>query len=89
VEAEEAIQYGTLIMKYNKSFVNISRIRLFDGHKYNWHDGIIRDGELVYHTDQTHDLGANPSVSKLKDYKEVWLDGVLLYKRPWWRVVLW
>ncbi len=86
---EPATKYGILTLKYHKykGMVNIAKIRLFDNHQYNWHEGIIRNGMLTYHTDQTYDLEANPSSSKLSDYKEVYLDGVLLYKRPWWKIL--
>ena len=76
---EKANKYGILIYK-TRGFVNISKIRMFDDHDYNWHEQIIHNGILAYHTDQTYDLRANPSRSKVIDYDYIYLDGCLLYK---------
>lgn len=77
--------YGQLILKYSRNNINIFRIRLYDGHKYNWCEQLVWGGNLCYTTDQIVELGASPNRNPLTDYKEVWLDGVCIYKSPWWR----
>ncbi len=77
--------YGQLIVKFDNNNVNSYRIRLYQGHMYNWCEPLVWNSTLMYHTDQTVDLGSKPCSSLLKEYKEVWLDGVCIYKRPWWR----
>ncbi len=82
---ETTHDYGQLILKHNNNNINIHRIRLYQGQMYNWWEPLVWNGNLQYHTDQTVDLCANPSIHPIKEYREVWLDGVCIYKRPWWR----
>jgi hypothetical protein len=81
-----ATKYGTLILKHRNGIVNVQNIRLYDMQRYNWCERIIGGGYLMYHTDQSYDLKATPSMLLLKEYITIHLDGVLLYKRPWWRL---
>lgn len=46
----------------------------------------LTNGYLTYVTDQEYALQSEILSVKLTEYKEIWLDGVLLYKRPWWGI---
>ncbi len=48
--------YGQLILKHDNNNISIHRIRLYQGHMYNWCEQLVWDGNLQYHTDQTADL---------------------------------
>lgn len=83
---EQAKQYGIMITKRGKH-VHAMRVRMFDGHYYNWSHHIVRGNVLYTPTDQTFDLEANYE-SELDYYDEVWFEGVLIYKKPWWKKLL-
>ncbi len=83
---ETTHDYGQLIVKYSKTHVDVFRIRLYEGHAYNWCDTLIVNGNLRYATDQTAGLGVFDTCTPLSKLYEVWLNGVCIYKRPWWRI---
>lgn len=72
--------YGNLITRKG-NIVSVINIRLFDGHQYNWHQGLVNNGVIHTPTDQTYDLEANYS-SEPHWYDEVWFEGVCIYKKP-------
>ena len=86
-----AKEYGHLMYQYKNGRVHVIRLRLFDNHNHNWIQDLIRvdinnDKTLWMCNDQCYDL--NPYgdfYGKLNDYKRVWFNGVLIYKRPWWK----
>lgn len=81
---EQAKEYGRLVTRKG-SRVSVCRIRLYDGHSYNWHRPIVYRGMVNIPTDQTYDLDAN-SISRPHYYDEVWL--VRVYKKPWYLKLL-
>ena len=83
---EEAKEYARLI-RIRGGHADVCRIRMFDGHRYNWHHQVCCDGILYKPTDQTYVLGANYS-SDLNYWDEVWIDGVRVHKKAWWRKML-
>lgn len=76
---ELAKEYGRLITKKGKIW-NVSRVRMYDNHCYNWHQQLARGGMLYTPTDQTYDLNSSFN-SPISFYDEVWFDGVLIYKK--------
>ncbi len=79
---EPALEYGRLITIKDKIFC-VSRIRLYDGHEYNWSQQLRWNDILYAPTDQTHDLDSDNHM-KIDFYDEVWFDGVCIYKKPWY-----
>lgn len=86
IDFEEAKEYGRLITRKD-GIINVVRIRLYDGHRYNWCQRLRCDGVICTPTDQTFDLDSNCE-SKPHYYDQVWFDGVCFYKKPWWRKLL-
>lgn len=86
MSVEQATEYGRLVTIKN-GIVSVDRIRLYDGHRYNWHSQLIRNGILFTPTDQTYDLSASCHVS-VSFYDEIWFEGVRIYKKPLWRKIL-
>ena len=91
MDCEPAIEYGQLITQERNGRTHLTKVRLYDDHRYNWHQSLIsvRVGEgnkLWSCTDQTYDLKAlNNYERDLKRFSKVWFNGVLIYKRPWWK----
>lgn len=88
---EPAPEYGYYIIQRRSGDVFTMKVRLFDGHRYNWHQHLItkyvgEDKQLHTITDQVYDLEATSNYTQsLDDFKKVWFNGVLIYKRPWWK----
>lgn len=83
---EQAKGYANLIRIKGKT-VDICRIRLYDGHRYNWHHQICNKGTLYCPTDQSYDLGAKYT-SDINFWDEIWIEGVRVHKKSWWRKLL-
>ncbi len=87
---ETSHDYGQLILQRRCGDVSVIRVRLYDDQRYNWHQHLITsyiEGKKLHKiTDQAYDLKAyNDYTGSLDDYKKVWFNGVLIYKRPWWK----
>ncbi|MCY9870483.1 hypothetical protein [Vibrio barjaei] len=85
---EPAVDYSKLVTRTGDHVV-VTRVRLYDGHRYHWCHQLIAHGKLHAPTDQTFDLNANDATD-LDRFDEIWLDGVQVYKKPWWKkLFLW
>ena len=76
----ELIEYGQMIVKCKYGFVNMYRVRLYEGHEHNWHQHIMGDGKYCCPTDQTSFYGSSYERS-LKDVDKIWLNSALVYER--------
>lgn len=84
---EEDKQYAYLTMIYWSGIVNVSRVRLGEGHNFNWHTRLISRSEniLTVETDQTLYYKSSPE-SDLRKYKEIHFNGCVIYKDwKFWR----
>lgn len=83
---KQAKEYARLI-RIRGDHVDVCRVRMFDGHNYNWHQLVCSDGKLHCPTDQSYDLESN-HISDINFWDEIWLDGVRIHKKSWWRKVI-
>lgn len=88
---DPATEYGQIIVQERNGRTHLMKVRLYDNHCYNWHQTLIsvRLGEakkVWTCTDQSYDLEAFRDYEKdLKEFSKVWFNGVLIYKRAWWK----
>ena len=82
-EIKQAKEYGRLITR-KCGVTNVARVRLYDGHMYNWCQRLVCNGVVSVPTDQTYDLDSSFE-SEPHYYDEVWFEGVCIYKKPWYR----
>jgi len=90
MDCEPATEYGQLIVQMKDGRTHLYRVRLYDGHNYNWITHLIspRTGKLQLHTitDQVWDLEATANyTTDIDRFTKVWFNGVLIYKRPWYK----
>lgn len=91
MNCEPATEYGQLITQYRNGRTHLAKVRLYDDHCYNWHQRLISvhggEGKKLWScTDQCYDLEAfNDFERDLDQFSKVWFNGVLIYKRPWWK----
>lgn len=91
MKCEPATEYGQLITQERNGRTQLVRVRLYDDHRYNWNTNLVgiylgQPKQLHCITDQVYDLEATANYTcDLKRFSKVWFNGVLIYKRPWWK----
>lgn len=91
MDCEQATEYGQYVIQRRNGDVFAMKVRLYDGQMYNWHQHLItkyigQSKQLHSITDQVYDLEATSNYTRdLNDYRKVWFNGILIYKRPWWK----
>lgn len=91
MECKPATEYGQLVTQEPCGRTQLIKVRLYDDHEYNWNTTLIgvylsQSKQLHTITDQVYDLEATTDYTRdLNRYSKVWFNGVLIYKRPWWK----